>query len=78
MKTAISIPDPIFEAAEALAKNLGMTRSELYATAVAQFLESFQDEAVTQALNELYAETPAAVDPVLYQLQLHTLPEEEW
>lgn len=78
MKTAISIPDPIFEAAEELASRLGMSRSELYATAVSQFLASFQDEAVTQALNELYAETPAAVDPVLYQLQLHTLPEEEW
>ncbi len=78
MKTAISIPDPIFEAAEELARRLGMSRSELYATAVSQYLESFQDEAVIQALNELYAETPATVDPVLYQLQLHTLPEEEW
>lgn len=78
MKTAISIPDPIFEAAEELARRLGMSRSELYATAVSQFLASFQDEAVTQALNELYAETPATVDPILYQLQFHSLSEEEW
>lgn len=78
MKTAISIPDPIFEAAEALARRLGMSRSELYATAVSQFLETFQDEAVTQALNELYGETVASVDPVLYRMQLLVLPEEEW
>lgn len=31
MKTAISIPDPIFEAAEGFARRLGMSRSELYA-----------------------------------------------
>lgn len=78
MKTAISIPDPIFEAAEELARRLGMSRSELYATAVSQYLDSFQDAAVTQALNELYAETVAAVDPILHRLQLLALPEEDW
>ncbi|MEM6753148.1 MAG: ChpI protein, partial [Cyanobacteria bacterium P01_C01_bin.38] len=33
MKTAISIPDPLFEAAEQFAKRLGLSRSELYAMA---------------------------------------------
>lgn len=78
MKTAISIPDPIFEAAEELARRLGMSRSELYVTAVSQYLDSFQDTAVTQALNELYAEMAASVDPILHQMQLLVLPEEEW
>ncbi|HEX9737109.1 MAG TPA: ChpI protein, partial [Thermoanaerobaculia bacterium] len=30
MKTAISLPDPLFEAAEALAARLSMSRSQLY------------------------------------------------
>ena len=38
MKTAISIPDETFEAAETLAGRLGLSRSELYATAVAEYL----------------------------------------
>lgn len=78
MKTAISVPDSIFEAAEDLAKRLGMSRSQLYTTAVARFLEYFQDKAVTQALDEVYSESDASVDPVLWQMQLHALPEEEW
>ena len=37
MKTAVTIPDPVFKAAEKLAKRLGVSRSELYARAVAEF-----------------------------------------
>ena len=39
MKTAISIPDEVFEAADRTAKKLGVSRSELYATAVHEFIE---------------------------------------
>ncbi|CUS04071.2 putative integron gene cassette protein [Candidatus Promineifilum breve] len=78
MKTAISIPDPIFEEAEGLATRLGMSRSQLYATAVAQFVEAHREEAILAALNEVYAENDSAVDPVLNQLQWLALPHEEW
>jgi metal-responsive CopG/Arc/MetJ family transcriptional regulator len=78
MKTAISIPDPIFEAAEDLAQRLGVSRSELYATAVRQYVESHQAEAITAALNEVYSEVDSSVDPVLNQLQWLALPYEEW
>ena len=37
MKTAVTIPDPVFDAAEKLAKQLGVSRSELYARALAEF-----------------------------------------
>ena len=39
MKTAISIPDELFIVADNYAKDLGVSRSYLYATAVAKFLE---------------------------------------
>ena len=78
MKTAISIPDPIFEEAEGLATRLGMSRSQLYATAVAQFVEAHREEAILAALNEVYAENDSAVDPVLNQLQWLALTHEEW
>lgn len=78
MKTAISLPDPVFEEAEILAKRLGMSRSELYATAVAQFVATHREEDITDALNEVYAGNDSAVDPVLNQLQWLALPNEEW
>lgn len=78
MKTAISIPDPLFDAAEGLAKRLGMSRSQLYATAVSRFIESYNNDAVTEALNEIYRDSAAEIDSVLLQMQIHALPEEDW
>ena len=78
MKTAISVPDPVFEAAEDLAKRLGISRSQLYSTALARYLDSFDDEAITQALNEVYSGSSDSVDPVLSQMQFHSLPLEDW
>ena len=54
MKTAISIPDPVFEAAEDLAKRLGKSRSQLYAEALRQYLERHRDQDITRRLNEVF------------------------
>lgn len=51
MKTAVSIPDDVFEAAERLAKRLNKARSTLYAEAVAQYLARHDSDAVTDAMN---------------------------
>jgi hypothetical protein len=40
MKTAISIPDEVFEQAERAAKRLGMSRSELFTRAAIEFLKA--------------------------------------
>ena len=79
MKTAISIPDDLFQAAERVAKRLGLSRSELYQRAVAAFLERQSDTLVTDALNEIYqSKEPGLVDPVLERMQRASLPREEW
>ena len=80
MKTAISIPDALFKAADRLAKRLGVSRSELYQLAVSRLLDDHDDEATTEALNKLYGEHPelAKIEPALNQLQLSTLGEEDW
>jgi metal-responsive CopG/Arc/MetJ family transcriptional regulator len=44
MKTAISLPDSIFEAAEKLAKRFGISRSQLYANAVTEYLRDHQKD----------------------------------
>jgi hypothetical protein len=78
MKTAISVPNPVFEAAEDLAKRLGVSRSQLYTTAITRYMDSFDDEAVTQALNEVYADSTETIDPILMQMQMLSLPVEAW
>ena len=54
MKTAISLDDETFQAAEKLARTLGMSRSELYATALRKYLREKDDAAITDALNRVY------------------------
>lgn len=78
MKTAISIPDDLFEAAEKLAKRLSLSRSELYATAVAAYLASRGGQDVTEQLDSIYESETSSVDPVLAKLQIISVPREDW
>ena len=80
MKTAISIPDPLFGAAERLAKRLGLSRSELFQRALQAFLQEHNDEGVTEALDKIYGpeSEDGSLDPLLEQLQLAALPIDEW
>ena len=63
MKTAISIPDDIFQSAEQLARRLGMSRSELYVQALKSYLQEYHEDGVTDALNTIYGDVPAHLDP---------------
>ena len=78
MKTAISVPDSVFEAAEQLAHRLGLSRSELYAKAVEEFISAHKNQGVTEKLNEIYEQNSSSIDPELIQLQLASIPKEEW
>lgn len=78
MKTAVSIPDPLFAAAEDLARDVGISRSELYARALSAFLEERQAERVTAALERVYGDQPSSLDPALARLQSASLPKDEW
>lgn len=59
MKTAISIPDDIFEQADALARKLNKSRSELYARAVREYVARHSDDSVTAALDAVCADVGA-------------------
>jgi len=75
MKTAVSIPDSIFRAAEQLAARWGISRSELYAKALNAMVEKNNDQVITARLNEIYGpeEEDSSLDPVLAELQRRTL-----
>ncbi len=78
MKVAVSVPDNIFEAAERLAKQRSVPRSQIFSEALAAYIESRGSEAVTSKLNEIYGKQPVLVDPGLDQAQLDSLSHEAW
>ena len=78
MKTAISIPAPIFNTAEQVAKELRLSRSELYTKAIKEFLETYHSTDVTQKLNEIYADESSQLDQELSKIQSISIHEEDW
>ena len=78
MKTAISIPNDVFEAAEKLARRLGMSRSQLYTNAVSEFLHRHFSDEVTEKLNEIYGKESSKLDSALEALQHAGLARDEW
>ena len=78
MKTAISIPDDVFKAAERAAKRLGVSRSELYSTAVRDYVEQHKVRNITAELDAIYAVEDSTLDENLRILQVSTLEREDW
>jgi metal-responsive CopG/Arc/MetJ family transcriptional regulator len=78
MKTAVSVPDDLFRLAEAAARRLRVSRSQLYATAISEFLNRQQSDAITERLNAVYSRHPAKVDPALHRAQLQSLDKDSW
>jgi metal-responsive CopG/Arc/MetJ family transcriptional regulator len=78
MKTAVSVPDDLFRLAEAAARRLRVSRSQLYATALSEFLDRQQTNAVTERLNAVYSRRPAKVDPALHRAQMRSLDKDSW
>ena len=62
MKTAVSIPTPLFQKAERRRRKLGVTRSELYAKALEHLLSEEPDLEVTKALERVYASEESRLD----------------
>jgi metal-responsive CopG/Arc/MetJ family transcriptional regulator len=78
MKIAISVPDDVFEAGEHLARQLGISRSQLYSDALAQYLSARGAAEVTARLNRIYSAEQAQIEPALVRAQLETLADEAW
>ena len=78
MKTAISIPDRVFDDAETLARRLGMSRSALYSKAVEAYLSAHRATGVRETLDHLYTTERSELDESMARLQTASLPEEEW
>ncbi len=78
MKTAISIPDPLFKAAERVAKRQKISRSRFYAKAVASYLRSQQARGIKEALDAVYGKENSELDPGLAAAAYEILGKEKW
>ncbi len=78
MKTAISLPDDLFRAAEAAAGKMRMSRSQLYAAAIREFLERRRASKITERLNKIYSKEHSGLDPALHSAQIRSLEREDW
>jgi metal-responsive CopG/Arc/MetJ family transcriptional regulator len=77
VKTAVSIPDPLFEAADRLARRRKVSRSALYAEALERLLAEQADDDVTARLDDVYTEHVSGFDEAVAAAQAETL-REEW
>ena len=78
MKTAISIPDAVFMAAERQAQRARKSRSQLYAEAMAEYLSRHSPEEVTEAMNLALAEISEPIDPFVRRSSRKVLEDSEW
>ena len=78
MKIALSIPDDLFESAETLGKRLGLSRSRLYATAMADFVAKHRGRKVTDQLNAVYSTQESRLDPAARGVQRRSLERDTW
>ena len=78
MKVALSIPDDLFDTAESLCKRLGVSRSRLYATALAEFLAKHRGRKITQRLDAVYGSEDSRVDSATRRMQKRSLATKSW
>ena len=78
MKTAISLPDDLFSIAEEVAKQQGISRSELYATALRAYIDAHRQDRLLDAINQTCAELDTALPDDIAQMTRKRLLEPEW
>ncbi len=78
MKTAISIPDDIFQGAERLARRTKKSRSRLYGDALKEYLARHAPDEVTEAMNRACAEVGGTQDPFVSAAARRALERSEW
>ena len=78
MKTAISLPDEVFQAAERHARRVGKSRSRVYAEALAEYLVRHGPDEITAAMNAVVNELNESPDGFVGAAARRTLERVEW
>jgi metal-responsive CopG/Arc/MetJ family transcriptional regulator len=78
MKTAISIPDVLFQRADEVARRTGKSRSQLYQEALVEYLDRRAPSTITAALNDVVDEVGPGVDEWTAAAGRRILESTEW
>jgi metal-responsive CopG/Arc/MetJ family transcriptional regulator len=78
MKTAISVPDDVFEGAERLARREGRSRSEVYSAALREYVSRHEPDEIVDALDLVVADVGEAIDPFVVAASQRTLEATDW
>ncbi|MBI3682765.1 MAG: ribbon-helix-helix protein, CopG family [Acidobacteria bacterium] len=78
MKTAVSIPNDVFEGAERLARRTKRSRSQLFSDALKEYVARHAPEEVADAMNRVCGELGNAKDPFVSSAARRVLDRSEW
>jgi antitoxin MazE6 len=78
MKTAVSIPDDVFEGAQRLARRTKRSRSRVFSDALREYLARHSPDEVTEAVNKACAEIGEGVDPFVASAARRLLERSQW
>jgi metal-responsive CopG/Arc/MetJ family transcriptional regulator len=79
MKTAVSLPDDVFQGAERHARRTRKSRSQLYADALTEYLARHAPDDVTEAMDAVVERVgPATSDPFTRKAARRILQNVEW
>lgn len=78
MKTAVSVPDDVFERAERLARREKRSRSDVYSAALREYVARHSPDEVTEALDRVLADVGEGTDPFVTTASRQGLESTEW
>lgn len=78
MKTAISLPDDLFITANNFAQTLGISRSELYAAALREYIQNHRKANLTERINAACAQIDTTLPEEIATTSRRRLLEAEW
>ena len=78
MKTAISVPNDVFEEAERLVRQTKRSRSELYTLALTEYLARHAPDRITEAMDRVVSEVGEEVDEFVAEASRRVLSRVEW
>jgi len=78
MKTAVSIPDKVFEKAERLARRSKRSRSELFSAALSEYVARHAPDEVTEAMDRVCADLTEQNDAFVIGASRRVLERSEW
>jgi metal-responsive CopG/Arc/MetJ family transcriptional regulator len=78
MKTAVSVPDDVFQKAERLAQRAGRSRSDVYSAALREYVARHEPDDVAETLDRVVAEVGEGIDAFVTTAASRSLATTEW